>query len=268
MTQAATDASSASQSLSRSIRVSQPSVSNSGASQALSSRPTARLIQGATSTSNASQSIGVQLVAKMVQGAASPSDATQAFRMSIRLSLAPFSISDSRTDLSYPPARAIFPPGFSRMPYYNGSGRESIYAYLQSLLQQNLQLTSLRRGYPIWNQMSPGDSPIGFMHITGGSTRNQIGLPPIYRDQVTVWVGKAQPSIDPQTLDQTDLFDLRDILEQSFLPDMADHHTSTLQGRAISCWVTQDFYQEAQSVGAWTSFVARLEVQYISAFNR
>jgi hypothetical protein len=159
-------------------------------------------------------------------------------------------------------------PALRRTPWLAGQGRETIYAYLQALLENTMQLTSIRRGYPVWNQLNVNDSPVGFMHVEGGRASNRYGFPPVYQDAVTFWVGLVQPSLDPKSVDQTGLLNLRDVLEKAFLSDQGDQHVSTMRGRVISLWVVQDFYQESQSVGSWTSFVSRFEVRYLSAFNR
>jgi hypothetical protein len=155
-----------------------------------------------------------------------------------------------------------------RVPMWFGTTREEVFEYLRDLFQNGLGLSSVRRGYPIWSQLNPAESPLGFLHVAGGRTRTRFGVPPVYQDNATLWVGVAQPSIDSSTVDQTLLFNLRDALEALFLPDQPDRHACTLQGRANSARVVQDFYQEAASIGSWTSFVCRLEVKYLSAYNR
>jgi hypothetical protein len=157
---------------------------------------------------------------------------------------------------------------FDRVPLSSGTTREEVFAYLQELFQAGLGLTSVRRGYPAWSGLFPAQSPLGFMHVSGSRGRTAPGLPPLYNDSVTLWVGVAQPSGDLSTVNQTALLNLRDALDALLLPDQPDRHVCTLQGRAVSARVVQDFYQESPSTGAWTSFVSRLNVRYLSAYNR
>jgi hypothetical protein len=193
------------------------------------------------------------------------------FRLSIGLPFFPYSFSDAETPLRMLASHPVYPDGYPRVPNYAGAGRENLYAYLAALLQQNLQLSSLRRGYPVWSQLNPRQSPIGFLHVANGTdnaTAWRENLPPVYRDEVTLWVGVVQPSGDVATVNETPLMALRDVLDGALLPDQPDRHGTTLGGRAISVAVVEDFYEEGQGFGSWTSFVARLEVRYISPLNR